>query len=395
MPKSKIVRRSVAKPTDAVPAPKPVAAPKLARASSKLSGVVSSIVHSVQKKVRGSAINTLDQRAALSDVKEWIPSGFPGLDAILGGGWAVGRASEVFGDEGCGKTALAHRAILGVQSIGGVAVLLDFEAALDEQKITQLGIDPTRLIYEIPDHIEQGWDIIWSIMDTLQETKPDAPFLIVWDSIGGAVPKAELDAKSSEKATVGEVARAMSRGCRRMFKTIASVRAHMMWISQERHKIGGFSPLGPVKETSGGKGPKYAASQRLRCARVKTLSSGERKVGYLIKSITKKNRLAAPEQTTEWVIDFRFGPSPEMTMLNELQEAGRVVASKGSLMFRPWGSDFRFKRADWVEILHDKGRMETALQAYMELVQAGGAFAMKRAQDAEDVVGSSDTESEE
>ena len=335
--------------------------------------------------MKGSTIATLNQSDALADVTEWIPSGFIGLDEILGGGWAVGRASEVFGDEGCGKSAIAHMAIRGVQSIGGIALLLDYEAALDEGKLLQLGIDPERLIYEVPDHIEQGWDIIWATIAELEKNKPDAPLLIVWDSIGGAVPKAELEADSA-KATVGEVARAMSKGCRRMFKAIAKVRAHMMWISQERSKIGGFSPFGPVKETSGGAGPKYASSQRVRCARVKTLKrSGTkgRATGYQIKSITKKNRVAAPEQQMEWVIDFKRGPSPELAVLHTLLDAGRIRSTGGG-KYKMKGYEPKFRRADWFDLMLDSEVRSAAEALYLEVVAAGGALAVKDAEDDSD-----------
>jgi len=334
-----------------------------------------SIVAAVRKRVKGVEIATLDSSSALSDVTEWIPSGFLGLDQILGGGWAVGRASEVFGDEGCGKTAIAHRAILGVQKAGGLAVLLDFEAALDERKIAQLGIDQSRLLYSVPEHIEQGWDIIWEVMDALTKRAPNGPVLIVWDSIGGAVPKAEFEAVSAEKSQVGEVARAMSKGCRKMFRAIAKVRAHMMWISQERHKIGGFSPYGPVKETSGGKGPKYAASQRVRLARVKTIKEGKRATGYLIKAITKKNRLAPPEQSMEWVIDFKVGPSPELTVLHTLLDAGKIRTSGGKLLFKPWGSE-PFAKSDWIKLLAKPRRLELAMATYQQVVSAGGPLAV-------------------
>lgn len=333
------------------------------------------LVSIVRKKVKGSSISALSDSDALADVKEFIPSGFIGLDEILGGGWAVGRASEVFGDEACGKSALAHMAIKGVQDLGGMAVLLDYEAALDERKLLKIGIDPERLIYEVPDHIEQGWDIIWSIMDELRVNPPSAPMLIVWDSIGGAIPKAELDAKAEDSAAVGATARAMSRGCRKMFKSIARVRAHMMWISQERHKIGGFSPFGPVKETSGGKGPKYAASQRLRCAKVKTLKpqgTRARATGYLIKSVTKKNRITAPEQFCEWVIDFAEGPSPALSTLQTLLDAGAVV-SVGAGKYRIRGRDERFRKAEWPELMRGVDFRTHAEELCVSVVRAGGA----------------------
>lgn len=280
-------------------------------------------------------------------------------------------------------------AIKGVQAIGGIAVLLDYEAALDETKLMQMGIDPERLIYEIPDHIEQGWDIIWAIMDDLAKNVPDAPILIVWDSIGGAIPKAELEEKSADKAHVGLVARAMSKGCRRMFKAIARVRAHMMWISQERVAIGKFSPFGPVQETSGGKSPKYAASQRVRLARVKTIKRSlkgnkSRATGYLIKAITKKNRITAPEQHMEWVIDFTVGPSPELSVLMTLLDVGAVRAVKGgNYAMRGWPK-VRFKRAQWCEKMEDPDFRAHAEGLSLEVTRAGGVLAVKAAEEDED-----------
>lgn len=381
MSAKRLVRRSIAK--------KKSSASGFVNPAKTQNALAQSIVSAVRKKVKTSTISTLDQSSAMSDVREWIPSGFRGLDEILGGGWAVGRASEVFGDEGCGKTALAHRAIKSVQDAGGIAVLLDFEAALDERIVEQLGIDGSRLIHEIPDHAEQGWDIVWAIITQLKASKPDAPFLIVWDSIGGSVTKSELEGDAG-KALVGDMARIMSRNCRKMFKAIAKVRAHMMWISQERHKIGGFSPFGPVKETSGGKGPKYAASQRLRCAKVKTLSQGKRKIGYQIKSITKKNRLAPPEQSMEWVIDFKHGPSPDLSTLQVLLDAGKVKKVKGKMMFPPFGKAVVFKRSEWLGLMQDPAKKGKAEEIYLAVVRAGGALAFRDPTSGADEVSSED-----
>ncbi len=341
----------------------------------------------MRKRVKGSQIATLADSEALAEVREFIPSGFPELDEILGGGWAVGRASEVFGSEACGKSAAAHMAIKGVQSIGGVAVLLDYEAALDTNKMLQLGIDPERLIYEVPEHIEQGWEIVWALMDSLKADPPKAPFLIVWDSIGGAIPKAHLEAKADATPKVGAVALAMSNGCRKMFRSIAQVRAHMMWISQERANLSMFSAYGPEKKTSGGDAPKYAASQRVRFAKVKTLKRQgkvSRATGYLIKAITKKNRITAPEQHCEWVIDFERGPSPELSTLQNLLDAG-VVSSAGAGKFRMrgWKGDKFYKR-EWIDRFKDPDFRAHALDLSLAVVRGGGALAARNASSSDD-----------
>lgn len=302
------------------------------RTAAATDALAKSIVSSIRARVGEDDednFSLLADDSVLSDVKEYIPTGFHMLDSILGGGWPVGRASEVFGPEGCGKTALAHRAIKACQDAGGIAALIDAECALDEDKMQQLGIDPDRLIYCTPKHIEQTWDAIWEIIATLEKQPPVAPVLIVWDSIAASVPKDELDDKTTEKSHVGLVARSMSRGCRRMFRAIAKTRAHMLWINQERDAIGGFGPPGmQEKRTAGGNAVKYAASVRLRCQKVQTLKEGTCATGYKIKVQTKKNRLAPPHQKAEFVLDFKYGPSPEVTAFSDFL-AMRVIKPSG------------------------------------------------------------------
>jgi hypothetical protein len=61
-----------------------------------------SLVMSVRKKIKGVDFQLASAGSIMSEVREWIPTGFPGLDFIFGGGWPVGRCSEVAGEEGCG-----------------------------------------------------------------------------------------------------------------------------------------------------------------------------------------------------------------------------------------------------------------------------------------------------
>lgn len=344
----------------------------------------SGIVSFVRRKIRASTIATLSNSEALADVTEWIPTGIPGLDEVLGGGWAVGRASEVFGETGSGKSALAHLAIRECQRMGGVAVLLDFETALDKSKMKQLGIDSEALIYDVPEHLEAGWETVWAILDRVEEKPPEKPLLIVWDSIAASVPKEELEV-ATDKSVIGLQARGMSRGCRRMFRRISNLRAHMLWVNQERTKIGAYSPYGPVKESSGGDGPKYAASQRVRCMRVKTLKDAakQRATGYLIRSTVRKNRLAAPECSVAWVIDFKQGPSADLTIFEELRSSG-VVKMRGGKYRAPWEPETAFSRAEWSVLMRRVAFAAGAKKRYLEVVMGGGAKAVQAAAAAEE-----------
>jgi recombination protein RecA len=292
------------------------------------------LVKAAHKKLvalKGNVANVsiLSDDTVLSEVHEFIKTGFDEIDHILGGGFAVGRASEVFGPEGSGKSALAHIALRQNQRDGGTPIYIDFESALDPEKMEQLGINPDRLVYCTPSCIEEAWDLIFTFIEALKNNPPPAPTLIVWDSVAASVPKAELDEKTAAQSHIGLVARSMSRGCRKMFRAIAEVRAHMLWINQERQAIGG----GPFQEleTFGGKAIKYAASQRVRVSRVETLKVSERAIGYRIRCTTRKNRCAPPHQKANWILDFRFGPSPELTLFEFLLDKRAIKKAGGGV----------------------------------------------------------------
>lgn len=332
-----------------------------------------SIITAVKKGVKGADVKLGSEGEFLSDVQEWIPTGFAGLDEILGGGWAVGRASETSGPEGSGKSALAQMACVQTQRLGGFVVYLDFEHAVDMKKMIGLGLDPAGLLYVSPDHIEQGWDVVWSVIDRLLDQNPPGPTLFVWDSVGGALTKAQLEA-SAEESTVGSVARVMTPNCAKLFKKIQRCRAHMLFVNQERATIGGFSRFGPPpKHTPGGGALKYAASLRVRCQRVSILKAGGNTgpaIGYLIKTTTDKNKLVPPHQKVTWVLDFKVGPSPSLTMFESLKDRGKIVSAQGVCTLRGVKGK-SFTRATWSARLAEPEFAAAATALYMQGIRDG------------------------
>src|SRR6188768_1992870 len=71
-----------------------------------------------------------------------IPTGALSLDLALGvGGVPRGRVVEVFGPESSGKTTLTLSIIAHAQRLGGHAVFIDAEHALDASYAQKLGVD--------------------------------------------------------------------------------------------------------------------------------------------------------------------------------------------------------------------------------------------------------------
>jgi recombination protein RecA len=303
-----------------------------------------------------------------ADVTEWIPSMFPQLDAILGGGWPVRRAIEVFGPEGVGKSALTHMAVKGCQSVGGIPIVLDFERALDMEKMIQLDIDPDRVIYCTPDTIEQGWDTIWHWMGKLEETPPPAPALFVWDSIAGSLPEAELNEKASGDSHVGLIARAMSKGCRKMYRAISKVRATMLWVNQIREIIGAAG-FGKKTESVGGRAVRFASTIRINLAYKKQIKVGKRVIGYQSFPRTHKNKIFPPHRETSFIIDFEYGPSPQLSMLDFLIKAKKVKASGTGGFVGTWSKKKFDKREGWFNALTNPSFREGAEKTFKDVLE--------------------------
>lgn len=370
--KKLLTNRSTLAASPSASASSAAAKPALPTVNKKLADQV---IAAIRKKVKGADVQLASDGPIMSSVTEWIPTGFVGLDLILGGGWPIGRASEVAGEEGCGKSALAQMACVQCQRLGGFVVYLDFEHALDPGKMAGLGLNPDGLLYHSPDYIEQAWDVVWATLDQIEASKTTAPTLIVWDSVGGSLAKSQLDS-SAEDAHVGAVARAMTPQCARLFKRIARVHAHMLFVNQERAAIGKFARFGPPpKSTTGGAGLKYAASIRLRCSRVMTLKAGGNTgpaTGYLIRTSTDKNRLVPPHRKATWVLDFTEGPSEDLTIFEALKDAAKIVATGGGQYTIRGLKGAVFTRQGWSDRLRtDDGFRNHAHALYVALIRDG------------------------
>jgi len=184
--------------------------------------------------------------------KEWenlprLPTGVFPLDLSMGGGFPMGKCSEIFGIESSGKTNLAYLTIAQGQLIypDKQAVFVDAEHGFDPMWARALGVDTDRLILVHPEYAEQAADIIESFLYATDV------FLIVLDSIAALTTQNESDS-STEKAAVGGASALIGKMYRKI--TVAyqklgnagSVPPAFIGINQTRTKIGCFDYTSPV-----------------------------------------------------------------------------------------------------------------------------------------------------
>lgn len=235
---------------------------------------------------------------------ETVSSGSLVLDKILGGGLAKGRIIEIYGPESSGKTSIALTAVGNVQKLGGNAVFLDVENALDPKYAARLGVDTANLAVAQPNSAEQTLDLLQDLSET------GVVDIIVLDSVAALVPEAELAGDASD-VTIGLIARLLSKSLRKLISSANKTKTTIIFINQTRDKIGGFSPFGTPQTTTGGKALKFYASQRIEIKKGQPVK-GEAEdkgvpIGTEVKFKIVKNKVAPPFGTGESVLTFNQG----------------------------------------------------------------------------------------
>ena len=207
----------------------------------------------IEKQFGKGAVMKLGQNSSLN--VEAIPTGSLSLDIALGiGGVPRGRIIEIYGPESSGKTTVALHIVAEAQKMGGEAVFIDVEHALDPVYAQALGVDIDSLLVSQPDTGEQALEICEALV------RSGAIDVVVVDSVAAMTTKAEIEGEMGD-SFVGLQARLMSQALRKLTGAISKSNAVCIFINQLREKIGVM--YGNPETTPGGRALKFYSSVRL------------------------------------------------------------------------------------------------------------------------------------
>lgn len=221
-----------------------------------------------------------------------LPTGFPSLDAALGGGLARSVITEIFGPASSGKTALVLQVIAHAQRIGTTAAWIDAEHVFDTSFAAHLGVDVARMPVASPESAEEALEMARRFASS------GAVDLVAIDSAAALVPRLELETGLGLSGA-GIQSRVLASELRRLAQVAARAGTAIVLLNQTR-----FRPAIPGEgETSSG-GPSIKLHAAVRLA----LSASGRRVRLRI----VKNKLAAPyaEAHLEWRRDRGFVEAP-------------------------------------------------------------------------------------
>jgi len=248
-----------------------------------------------------------------SEVSEWISTGSSMLDLAISnrpnGGLPVGRITEITGLEASGKSLLAAHVLANTQKKGGLAVYIDTENAISREFLQAIGVNLKDMLYVPLDTIEDIFDAIDSIIESVRKTDKNKVVTIVVDSVAGASTKIEMAADYDKDGYATSKALILSKAMRKITNFIGRERICMIFTNQLRTRMG--VSFGDQWTTSGGKAIAFHSSVRLRLksvGQIKVTKEGRDEIlGIKTRAQVIKNRMGPPLRMVDYDIYFESG----------------------------------------------------------------------------------------
>tara|TARA_R110001583_G_scaffold55991_2_gene169699 strand:+ start:1251 stop:2375 length:1125 start_codon:yes stop_codon:yes gene_type:complete len=311
-----------------------------------------------------------------TDLTEWVSTGDDMLDLAISnrpnGGFPVGRIVEVTGLEASGKSLLAAHTLANTQKKGGLAVYIDTENAINQEFLEALGVDTAKLLYIPMETVEDIFDAMDSIIESVRKSDKNRLVTIVVDSVAAATTKVELSADYDQAGYATQKAIIISKAMRKITNLIGRERILLVFTNQLRVRMG--VSFGDPYTTSGGKALGFHSSCRLRMKKMGKLNSKvggvEQTVGIKTRVQVIKNRMGPPLRTIDFEIYFDRGIDRYGSWLNTMKTY-KLVKQGGA--WYTWvdessGEELKFQARTFEDLLET--RPEVKEQMYKQICDA-------------------------
>jgi len=328
--------------------------------------LATALADSLNKKFKDfKAVHFLGSEETPTDLTEWVSTGSTLLDIAISnrpdGGFPVGRIVELQGMEASGKSLIMAHSLANTQKKGGLAVYIDTENALSEDFLRAIGVNVNDMLYIPLETVEDIFEAIESIIESIRKTSKDRLVTIVVDSISAATTKVEQEADFEKDGWATTKAILMSKAMRKITNTIGKQRVLLLCASQLREKMGVM--FGDKYTTSGGKALGFHASCRIRLKPIGKLKSGsgstEQIIGVQTEAQVIKNRMGPPFKKAEFDVYFDSGIDDINSWMKLLKNYGVITGSGAwyQLVNEETGEIHKFQAKDWRTIMNENAAL--------------------------------------
>lgn len=321
----------------------------------------------LNKQFKASALKVAyflegDTTDSPSEITGWVPTGCTALDLAISnrpnGGFPMGRICEITGLEGSGKSLLAAHALANTQKLGGQSVYIDTESAISTEFLSAIGVNLKEMLYVPLETVEDIFEAIEGIIESVRTTNKNKPVTIVVDSVAGASTKTEMAAEWDKDGYNTSKAIILSKAMRKVTNLIAREKILLIFTNQLRSRMNAPAFSDPWT-TSGGKAIAFHSSVRLRLSPAGMIKAdvfgngGKEVVGIQTIAKVVKNRMGPPLRTVEYPIYFDRGIDDDFSLLDMLKKLEIVNGTAGNYKYvdTQSGEVIAFKTKDFRKTL--------------------------------------------
>jgi len=296
-------------------------------------------------------------------VKDTVSTGIDLIDAILGGGFAIGALNIIVGQPGSGKSMLAMQTMAqGQRQFKGklLTSFLDSEEATTEVRLANLGVRYPRVKPYSDITVEKMFQFLESVCVFKHEKGIlETPSIIIWDSIANTLSQKERETEDIN-SVIGYRARLLSILIPKYVAKCSKHNICLLAVNQLRDVLamGQFAPakdlkfMSQSKDMPGGNTLKFNAFQLIE-VKIKTVI-GEKTTekaenygfeGIIVSLKCVKNKLFPPNISIDVVGSFVTGFSNFWTNYNFLKTTKRLNAGAWNYLISYPEKKFRTKDA--------------------------------------------------
>lgn len=257
-------------------------------------------------------------QAAKSGI-EFIRTGSAVMDAMLGGGWALGRVANVVGDRSAGKTLLAIEACANFHMTypQGLIRYAESESAFDETYAENLGMPVDVVDFGKAGKDRKEDEVMRTVEDWYRSVEAfikrceaaGVPGLYIIDSFDALSDDAEMEREIDKGSFGAGKAKKSGELFRKLIDRLERARVAMIVVSQIRDKLN--VTFGETKTRSGGRALDFYATHIVWLAEIgkikKTIKGIERPIGVNVRARCKKNKVGLPFREVDYPILFGYG----------------------------------------------------------------------------------------